>query len=217
MRLHLPLPMLWGAALWLFSGGAAVSLAQDISYQIEKALFVSPSKIDSGYALLLNGPDSSASSVKSQRRPATVVSLGENRWEVRISLSPADLGAGGSLVLFARDAGNKLYVSEVRTYGRKKEAPMTGAKSCQLEGDIFDAGMLKQFSEEEIRVFLSVKRERTKRLLVQIKEQLTPKVLEKINALEASAGTAQQQPVTDGIGREELALRLALLQALQQW
>lgn len=192
--------------------GVLSEIAAAQSPRVEVFPFAGSEDIEEGYAVLIRQVGDSLPLV--ERRPGEVTRTGNRRWEGRLKLSEEDLQQVQQVVFFGRTADGKVLISEVRALSAARGAETPSAVVCNSDPTIFDAGVLTKFSQDEIKVFLDVKKQRTRILADRARQLMTPNTVRRLNELEREYGLTASQPIRIGMPYEELVQRLGRVQAV---
>jgi hypothetical protein len=193
--------------LLLFLYSTASAQERVILFDVE-----SSEELKGGYVMLIG--DEGGENRTIERRVAEILPKGKRQWQVRVRVSPQESVHAAQAVFFGKTTTGGTVATEVRSLRDSGTALPPGAVICNSDPTIFDAGVLSKFNAEEMKVFLEVKRQRTRILADRVRLLLTPTTVTALNELEQEFGLASTEPLRVGMPYEELVRRLALLQAV---
>lgn len=178
---------------------------------IEVFAMSSVDEVKDGYVLLIRG---GSADLSVERRPADISRIGAREWQGRVKLSAEDMREVRQLLFFGRTVRGATVTSEVR--GLVAAEPAEASVICNSDPTIFDETVLLRFSPEETKVFLEVKKQRTRILAERARLLMSPENVKRLNQLEREYAIAPPEPIRIGMPYEELVRRLGRIQALVQ-
>ena len=149
------------------------------------------------------------------KRKAAVVGQANGRWTVKVEVPDSDYQTDSKLAVIGTMADGTLVSSPLRLLGRPARLPVSHKAECDSGPYVEREKRMLTLTKKELDDLISIREKRKAILSALLTRLLVPDVLEHLNSMERSAGTAEVTPLRAAMPIAELSRRLGEIEALR--